>query len=243
MGRVPSRHCSIRPHDDHVNAPRVSVVLPVFNNERYIAEAIDSVVSQGSEDVEVIVVDDGSTDRSADIARDHGVRVLRGPHVGVSHARNVGIAAARGALIGFQDADDVWTPGSLAARVDVLERHPEFDFAFGRMCQFVDSDDPAPPWRVESVAAEAAGLLPAFLVRRAACERTGPFAENLVMAEDMDWIARLKDSGSRGVALEQMVVRHRLHAGCSTVRHAAITTATIKQAVWRSVARKRAQAR
>jgi glycosyltransferase involved in cell wall biosynthesis len=100
----------------------VSVVIPCFNASRYIAAAIRSVLAQRWDELEIIVVDDGSTDGSADLvaASFPEVRLIRQANQGVATARNVGVAAARGAWIAFLDADDIWLPGKLAAQADAL---------------------------------------------------------------------------------------------------------------------------
>src|SRR5436309_14667644 len=111
---------------DH-SKPLVSVVIPVYNGERYLADAIQSVLDQTYRNFEVIVVDDGSTDRSAEIAKRFGeaVRYVYRTNGGVCKARNAGIAAARGAYIAFLDQDDLWLHDKLAAQVAYLDSHPE----------------------------------------------------------------------------------------------------------------------
>jgi glycosyltransferase involved in cell wall biosynthesis len=100
----------------------VSVVIPCFNASRYIAAAIRSVHDQHWDKLEIVVVDDGSTDGSADLvaAGSPDVRLIRQANQGVATARNVGVAAARGSWIAFLDADDIWLPGKLAAQADAL---------------------------------------------------------------------------------------------------------------------------
>jgi glycosyltransferase involved in cell wall biosynthesis len=100
-----------------MTSPRISIVMPCYNSEAFVAAAVDSVLAQTCQDFELIVIDDGSTDGSAAILASYGerLRVLRQPNHGVSAARNVGIAAARGEFIGFLDADDWWEPDFLEA--------------------------------------------------------------------------------------------------------------------------------
>jgi len=193
-------------------APRVSIVIPVHNGELYIAAALESIASQQYDGLETIVVDDGSVDRSSEIARDRGARVIHGPWRGVAAARNRGIAAARGELIAFLDADDLWTEGSLALRIAQLDGDPELDFVYGMMRDFADPDRPPPAWLPRRRNFEAAGMLPAFVLRREACARTGEFDESLLVGEDLDWICRLQDGGNRGVQLDEIVYLQRLHA-------------------------------
>jgi glycosyltransferase involved in cell wall biosynthesis len=114
-------------------APRLSVVVPAFNRERYLGAAIDSVRAQTFEDWELVVFDDGSTDGTVEVARryadkDARIRVASGPNGGVASARNRGWAAtdSRSEFVIFFDSDDVWEPDALATLVGVLDDHPEY---------------------------------------------------------------------------------------------------------------------
>src|SRR5262249_29774449 len=98
-------------------APRVSVLIPTWNRARYLPIAIESVLAQSFEDLEVIVIDDGSTDDTSGALaaiRDPRVRTIRGEHRGISRALNAGLAAARGELVARLDSDDMWLPDLLA---------------------------------------------------------------------------------------------------------------------------------
>lgn len=107
-------------------SPKISVVIPCFNAERYIAAAIRSALVQDWPDLEVVVVDDGSSDRSAELVRDTfpEVKVVLQANQGVAVARNSGIACAQGDWIAFLDADDIWLPGKLQAQMDLLTCTP-----------------------------------------------------------------------------------------------------------------------
>ncbi len=111
---------------------RISVVIPVYNRESRIAAAIESALAQELRPLEVIVVDDGSGDHSADVADDVGapVRVIRTANHGPSSARNRGIREARGDWIAFLDSDDTWAPDKLRAQARVVEAFPEVDLVF-----------------------------------------------------------------------------------------------------------------
>src|SRR6267154_1483950 len=106
---------------------RVSVVIPVYNGERYLADAIQSVLDQTYQKFEVIVVDDGSTDGSARVAKRFGgaIRYVHQSNGGVSKARNTGITLAQGTYLAFLDQDDLWLPDKLAVQVAYLDSHPE----------------------------------------------------------------------------------------------------------------------
>ena len=121
--------------------PRVSVIIIVYNGEAYRAEAIDSVLAQSWPNFELLVVDDGSSDGSRELtqcyvdAYPEQVRLLRHPggvNRGMSATRNLGLAHAKGELIAFLDADDVWAPGKLAEQVAILDQEPEVGMVYGR---------------------------------------------------------------------------------------------------------------
>ena len=107
--------------------PEVSVIIPTFNRGWVLKEAIDSVLAQDFKDFELIVVDDGSTDNTPQIldAYHQDLMVIRQPNLGVSAARNRGIAAAGGGLIAFLDSDDLWLPRKLSRQVDFFNSNPD----------------------------------------------------------------------------------------------------------------------
>lgn len=109
-----------------MNAPTVSVIIPCYNAERYIAATIDSVLAQELEGIEIIVVDDGSSDGSVALVRSRfpEVRLEQQANAGVAAARNKGLALARGAWVAFVDADDIWLPGKLAAQLAQMQALP-----------------------------------------------------------------------------------------------------------------------
>jgi glycosyltransferase involved in cell wall biosynthesis len=197
---------------EHPAKPLVSVVVPVFGGERYVGEAIDSVAALTYTRVETIVVDDGSPDRSAEIASARpGVRVLREPHRGVAAARNVGIAAARGELIAFMDQDDLWQPSKLALQVALLDERRELDIALCGIEMVLLADTPRPRW-VMWAADRQPGYVPsAWLVRREAFERVGRFDTSYASVCDADWLARAKDMGLASGMLPQTLVCWRIH--------------------------------
>jgi glycosyltransferase involved in cell wall biosynthesis len=117
--------------------PKVSIVVPCFNQARFLPESIASALVQSHPNVEVIVVDDGSTDRSAEVAAGYPVQVVRQANQGLSSARNAGLAASGGEAVIFLDADDRLRPEAAAAGVAALQRTPEAMLAFGR-CLLID---------------------------------------------------------------------------------------------------------
>ena len=111
----------------------LSVIIPVYNGERFLLEVIEDVRGQGHSRLEIIVVDDGSTDGTAALLAGLGdqVRTVRQPNRGPAAARNLGIDLARGNVIAFQDVDDLWAPGALISLLSYLDDHPEVDIVQG----------------------------------------------------------------------------------------------------------------
>src|SRR5882757_2071793 len=123
---------------------RVSVVIAAYNSEAYIAEAIESVLGQTVPPDEVIVIDDGSSDGTRAVLDRFGDRIVAFTQTnsGQAVAVNKGLAMARGELIGFCDADDLWTPQKLELQLALLERHDDVEAVFGKVQQFVSPDVP-----------------------------------------------------------------------------------------------------
>lgn len=196
---------------------RISVLIPCYNASEYIEAALESVFFQGVDLHEVVVVDDGSTDRSADRARAFGdrVRVHRQANAGISKARNAALALATGDTIAFLDADDVWPDGSLRARLEALLTDDSIEYAYGGVEQFISPDLGATEAGVHATAKldpRPARLAGAMLVRRRAFARVGWFSPTLRVGETVDWVARADELGVRGCCLSQIVLRRRLHA-------------------------------
>ena len=214
------------------DAPALSVIIPVWNGERYLPESLACLAAQTRRDFEVIVVDDGSTDGSAALveafAQTPGapsVSLIRQANAGVSAARNRGIAAARAPLIGFLDCDDLWTPDKVAQQLAVLEAHPEIDLCFTGF-SFIDgagrdlperSLPPEGPVSVEALLPRNFIHTSTVIVRRSALERVGGFDTGLSTFEDFElWlrIGALRDPGILG--LRQILCRYRRHATQTT---------------------------
>ncbi len=216
----------------------VSVVIPAFDEEAFLGEALESALAQTYAPVEVIVVDDGSTDRTGEVARALGVRVLRQANAGPAAARNAGLEAARGEYWTMFDADDVMLPDALEHQVGELERHPELGIVFGMTEAFVTPGEPRPahwspawddgpfPWHTG-----------AMLARRELAELVGRFDETRRLAEDMDWIARAKAAGVQVGQGDYLALRYRVHRRNSVADTSAVERAMLS--VLRASARRR----
>jgi len=198
-------------------SPRVSCVVPVFNGERFLGEALESILTQTCPPDEIVVVDDGSTDGSAQIATAlDRVRYIRQENAGPAAARNSGIGISTGDLLAFLDADDLWLPTKLERQLAQLEAQPALEFSVTLVQNF---------WMPE-LAAEATAyqgqpfarpqpgfVFGTFLGWRRVFERVGPVNPALRTGEDVDWFLRASESGLTHELLPDVLVRRRLHRG------------------------------
>lgn len=190
----------------------LSIVMPVFNVEQYIGAAIESALQDADGLLELIVIDDGSTDRTAEIAEGFGdpVRVIRQQNAGPSAARNLGVREARGEMLGFLDGDDLWVAGTPDPRRVLLANGAEV--AMGKVMPFVQPD-PSQPIRPLSDAPLAGVMFGAMLMRR---ETFTPIDESLLHGEDLDWVLRMRDQGLRFADADEVVLHYRIRPGSIT---------------------------
>ncbi len=189
--------------------PRISVIIPAYNAEAYLAEAIESVLRQGHPDLEVLVVNDGSTDRTADILAGFGDRitVVTQENGGLSNARNVGIAHATGDVIGFLDADDVWPDDHVSAQLPFL-LDGAYDYVRGHV-QYVR--ELGTPQEERSEPFYFPALVGACLYTASLVRRVGPFDGAVSHGEDADWHARIEELGGREKRLPRVALLYRRH--------------------------------
>lgn len=195
----------------------ISVIIPVYNAERYLAEAIESVLAQTRPPDEIIVVDDGSTDESARVTRRFAKPVLYRHqfHNGAGAARNLGVTQAQGEWLTFLDADDLWLPDKLARQIALLKSDPDLEMVFGGVEQFVSPDlDETQCACLRRISPAVKGYLAAgtLLIRRAAFERVGHFSTALRVGEFIDWYARAEEMGLKSGIVSEIVMRRRIHA-------------------------------
>lgn len=219
--------------------PLVSVIVPAYQAEAYLDEALKSVLAQDYDEYEVILVDDGSTDRTAEIAAAHGVRVLRQSNRGPAAARNAGLAVARGELLAILDADDLWPPERLSRQVAYLREHSRDGLVMGMTEAFVTPGLQRPAhFPPIADAGPYPGHLCTMLVRREIFELIGPFDESLRLSEDLDWLARAGDAGVPIGRLDCTLLRYRVHTANTSRDQGANYRATMRM-LRASVRRKR----
>jgi glycosyltransferase involved in cell wall biosynthesis len=193
----------------------VSVIIPAFNMATYLSEAIDSVITQTYDRVEIIVVDDASTDDTAAVAARYGtaLRYVVQPHRGQAAARNHGVRVATGRYLAFLDADDLWEPKKLSVQLAAFDSDPSLEIVFGHVLQFWSPEVASSLGRsLPDVSEPLRGDSPGtMLVPQSVFEATGPFREEHRVGDFIDWYARALDGGRNTMMLDTVVMRRRLH--------------------------------
>lgn len=203
---------------------RVSVIIPIHNGEKYIAEAIESVLAQTYADVECLVVDDGSTDRTAQVVKRYGerVRYLYQDNAERSVARNNGLKSMTGEYVSFLDADDFLAPEKIADQVSFLTAHPELDAVYSKVKYFRDNGErcfysvrratPSGDVLAELIYTNFI-TIHSPLIRIRALQPTKGFNPSLKRYEDWDFFLRLAASGSLFGFIDQVHAFVRMHSG------------------------------
>lgn len=193
---------------------KISVIIPAWQAEKYIAQAIRSVQCQHwAGEVEIIVCDDGSTDRTKEIARQSGATVLLKEQGGAASARNMGIKAATGQLLFFLDADDVSVENALECLYAPMQDTPELMAVFGKAEDFISEElTEEQKEALKPRHGAYGGVLPGCaLIRREVFDAIGLFEESLKSGETVSWQMKLRDSGIRTAYIGQTVLKRRLH--------------------------------
>jgi glycosyltransferase involved in cell wall biosynthesis len=195
--------------------PLVTVIIPVYNGERYLREAIDSAINQTWRPLEIIVVDDGSTDSSTSIVHTYSepVRCISQQHEGCQSALNRGVTSAVGEVFAFLDADDLWVPNKLQVQMSAHQEYPEMDMIFGHVRQFFTPDlDEDSRKRLliptEMLPGYCAG---AMLITRNSFFKAGLFDSPTERGPFISWYAKAQQNGLTGIMLPDIVLLRRIH--------------------------------
>ena len=192
---------------------RLSVIIPAHNAGAYLQQAVESVrAQQWAGEMEILVVDDGSTDHTEQMALTLGVTLLQKQQGGAASARNMGLRAASGSLVLLLDADDVLSEGALEALAAPLQAG-EADVVFGMAEDFV-SPELTPEQQAQLRPRDGAygGVLPGCsLIRRSVFETVGLFDDTMTSGETVAWLMALRDHSVKTVQLPVVTLRRRLH--------------------------------
>ncbi|MFZ4289266.1 glycosyltransferase family 2 protein [Variovorax sp. HJSM1_2] len=209
------------------SAPKVTVLIPVYNAERYLLETLQSVSAQTFQDIEILVIDDGSKDNSPQMLADYALtdprlRVVRQANAGISAALNAGIAAARGEYIVRMDADDIMLPERIAAQVSFLQVRTELGFCACGM-EMIDKNGrvfaqytgrPGTVSELEAMMADQLPIVfthPTVTYRASAVKAVGGYNKLYEPCEDMELFGRLIAAGFPGIVLPAVLMRYRVH--------------------------------
>lgn len=193
----------------------ISVIIPLFNCEKYIGEAIKSVIEQTYTDYEIIVVDDGSNDRSAEIAKGFGskIKLFERPHEGAAAAKNFGIKESKGELLAFLDSDDIWTKDKLYLQAKEFADDKDLDMCFGRYESFISPElDEEFKKSISCPKGKMPGNIPsALMVKRSSFEKVGFLKTKWRVGEFVDWFSRAKLLGLKEKLIEEVIMKRRIH--------------------------------
>lgn len=195
--------------------PLVSVVVTCFNRQNYIGEAIESVLHQTFENYEIVVIDDGSVDGSAEVCKKYEKKInyFFRENRGASDAKNSGVAQARGEYISFLDSDDIWDLEKLCLQTSYLANNKEIDILYGHARQFLSPEltmDECARLHcpVDPVAAPTSGTM---LMKKKLFEQVGGFRTDLLVGIEIEWYLRAKNMGLSSVTLPNVLLNRRIH--------------------------------
>jgi glycosyltransferase involved in cell wall biosynthesis len=194
----------------------ISCIVPVFNAERYLPEALNSILAQTYRHTEIIVADDGSTDQTAEQVAAYGsrIRYVRQPNAGPAAARNFGLRAARGEFVCFLDQDDLWHPEKLSRQLHRFEMRRELDISVTHVRLFWVSALSAEEerFRGHRITRDLPGYITGtLLTRRELFEKVGSFNPALRHGDAMDWFVRAAERGAITELLPDALLYHRVH--------------------------------
>ena len=196
------------------DVPEISVIIPAYNAEKYIREAVGSVKAQDYDGpVEILVIDDGSTDQTSAVAEELGCLVLKKENAGAASARNAGIRQAKGNRIFFLDADDVLNGHAFAALCQPMSEDPAIQIVCGKAVEFVSpelTEEQATALKARN--GSYSGTVPGCtMIRKEVFESAGLFDESLKSGETVDWMMRVREKKIPVLQIEETTVRRRLH--------------------------------
>lgn len=199
-----------------MNRPRISCIIPVCNGERFLGEALESVLGQTCRPFEIIVVDDGSTDGTAAVAAayDPRVRYVFQSNAGPAAARNRGLDLATGDLLAFLDADDVWLSEKLERQSNYMLDQRDADVVFTLIQNFwvEGMEEEAERFRAHRISKPLAGYSPCtMMARREVFEAVGPFRADMPHGDTQEWVLRARERGIVVASMPEVLTRRRIH--------------------------------
>jgi len=200
---------------DH-SSKLVSVIMTAYNSEKYIKEAIESVFAQSYTNIEIICVDDGSTDATGEILKSYRERITFLSHdtnKGIATGRNTALAHVHGEFIAFIDADDIWRKDKLEIQMRAFREKPTLDIVFGKMNSFVSPELSEEEKKFRHCPSEPIdAILPSSAcIRKEVFDNVGIFDPKWRVGEFIDWMAKAKDDRVSFEVLPQVLFDRRIH--------------------------------
>lgn len=203
-------------------SPLISVMIPTYNRAKYIRQAIDSVIAQDYRPLEIIVVDDGSTDETSELVRQYDSFTVKyfykeNIKMNVASARNMCLSKASGSFLAWLDSDDYYLPGKLSAQMEYLNEHSECEIVFTQVEDFFENENDKEIMNQaiysKVLFGETKVCHATMLARRGMIQRTGSINEDLKIFEDMEWLYRIyfKYNVDISHCLENVYVMRRMH--------------------------------
>lgn len=202
--------------------PRVSVLITCYNAGRFLKETLDSVLAQTYADYEIIVADDGSDDNTGEIVAGYPqVRYFYKSHSGISATRNFALSKAKGELITFLDADDLWKPEKLEKQVSYLDSHPDCQLIFTLAQNFFHGNREEMTDRQRQLMdANLDNCLMTCCIRRSLYDTYGGYSEQYPYGEDTHWVTRLWAAGiNMHHCIPEILYLRRIHGGNISLSH------------------------
>lgn len=217
--------------------------MPVFNGEKYVKEALDSIFCQTYKNFEVICIDDGSTDNSLSILESFGdkITILKSINCGASEARNKGLRIAKGEYIAFLDADDLWVENKLELQIKKLEENPDLDILFTNMQCFISPElsDEVKKLRYCPPGVTPGQIPSSVILHKSLFEKVGYFDPRFKNGQFVDWLVRAKDKGLMIGLVEETLLLRRIHETNIGVRERADSSNDYLKIIRESLERKK----
>lgn len=200
---------------------RISVIIPVYNGEKYLGEAINSILGQSYKPFEVIIIDDGSTDKTSEIATAYKKDLIYffQDNAGIAASRNLGVNMAKGNYISFLDADDLWIKEKLRIQKKQLEADPSIDIIFGAVKHFYSPDtDEKFKKSVKCPSELSSGLLPGtMLIKKRTFLSVGFFSNDYKVGEFIEWYMKAKEKNLKIYYMPEILLKRRIHGSNYTL--------------------------